>query len=141
MLQTGNDIVNFVLRTRFPIPEAVADATNRLDARRWELRGQELGAQPGHVDVDRPGLDKPIPAPDEVEQFVAAEDSTRRPHEHRQQLELLARELHRLALNHHLEPLPVDLKLTRGQASLLGTRLRLSAASDHGSDSCDQLAG
>ncbi len=42
------------------------------------------------MDVHRPGLDEAVPAPDEVEQLLAAEDTPRRADQRREQLELLA---------------------------------------------------
>src|SRR5206468_2502752 len=57
------------------LAEPVADPADSIDSRRRQLGQDEFPAQPGEVDVHRPGLDEAIAAPDDVEQLVAAEDT------------------------------------------------------------------
>src|SRR4026209_2858760 len=52
-------------RNRHPPPASA----HRLDPGPGRSRGDELRPQPGHVHVDRAGLDESILAPDQVEQL------------------------------------------------------------------------
>src|SRR5207249_7025643 len=98
MFRGGYGRVTFVLR-RARIAKPVADAPDGLDARGWQLGRGELGAQPGHVDVDGSRLDEAVPTPYGVEQLFAAEDAPRRAGQDRQQLEPLRGQVHRAALH------------------------------------------
>src|SRR5262245_8577753 len=97
--------------TPLPVVEPVPDPSHRFDAWLRELRSRELRAKPRHVDVNRAGLDEAVLPPDEVEELLSAEHSTRRAGQSRQELELLPRELHDAAAHLDLEAVAVDLEV------------------------------
>src|SRR2546423_3889786 len=135
----GHDAdVAFVLRTG-GLPEPVADAADGLDARGGQLGRGELGAQPGHVDVDGTRLHEAVPTPYGVEQLLAAEDAPRRAGQDREQLELLRGEVHRAALHADLEAIPIDLEVADLDVRLLLPVAGAAAARD-GADAGEQLA-
>src|SRR5467141_5456429 len=130
--------VTFVLRTG-GLPEPVADAPDGLDARGGQLGRGELGAQPGHVDVDGARLYEAVPTPHGVEQLLPAEDTPRRAGQDREQLELLRREVHRAAFHADLEAVAIDLEVADLHVCLL-LAVAGTAAARHGADAGEQLA-
>ena len=77
--------------------EAEADAAHGVDVARLRVVA-ELLAQRAHVDVERLRRAEPVHVPDLVDQPLARDDRPRLPHQQREQVELLARELERLAV-------------------------------------------
>src|SRR6185295_13643920 len=67
-LKRQSDDPAVVSESALLIDESIAQADHRLDL---AAGGEELGAKPADVDVDRPGLDDPVIAPDAFEQAVA----------------------------------------------------------------------
>src|SRR5262249_1660006 len=122
------------------LAEPVANPADSIDSRRWQLGQDEFSAQPGEMDVHRPGLDEAVAAPDHVEQLVAAEDAARRSRENGEQLELLGRQLDGAALHPHLEAVPIDLKLAGLDESALGVFLGAHAAARDGPNARAELA-
>src|SRR5262245_66408881 len=111
MLRRRYDDVTIPLRSAaLRLSEPVAHAADRLHARKLHLGVEELGAQPRHVDVNGPGLDEPVLAPNQIEQLVAAEHAARRADQGGQQLEFLGGEIDGAARDRDLEALAVDLE-------------------------------
>src|SRR5262244_1930961 len=134
----GYETVTLVLRTvRFSEP--VANAADRFDARRRQLRGRELRPQAGDVDIHGPRLDEPVASPDRIQQLLAAEDSPGRARQDSEQLELLGGELDGTALHADLEAIAIDLEVTDLDVRLL-LHVTRSATTSDGSDACEQLA-
>src|SRR5262249_32117776 len=100
----------------------------------------ELAAQPGHVDVDGPGLDEPVAAPDQIEQLVATEYPAGCPDERGQQLELLGREAHGSPGPPDLQSLPVRLRPAGPGVLVLPRRVTTLAATRDGANPRHQLA-
>src|SRR5258706_16446109 len=96
---------------RLGVPEAIADASHRLDARLLGLGRGELAPQAGDVDVDGPGLDEAVAAPDDVQELFPSEDAPGRADQGGEQLELLRGELDGAPLHPDLEPVAVDLEV------------------------------
>src|SRR3990172_9237700 len=133
MFQPHNRCVTFVLisadtPTLFGLPEAVPHTADRLDPGHRGPRGRELGPEPRHVDVHGPGLHEPVLSPDHVEDLFAAEHAAGRPDQRREQLELLWREVHALALHRHLEAMAIDLEIARLEVMLSAGRFGVLAA-------------
>ena len=91
------------------------------------------------MDVHRARLHEAIATPHDVEELVAAEDATGSPGQHRQQLELLGRELHGTPLHPHLEAVSIDLELAGLDQKALGILLDDDATARDGADAGDQL--
>src|SRR5215813_8189060 len=134
----GYETVTLVLRT-VRLSEPVANAADRFDARRRQLRGRELRPQAGDVDIHGPRLDEPVASPDRIQQLLAAEDSPGRARQDSEQLELLGGELHRTALHPDLEAIAIDLEIADLDVRLLFHVTRSPAASN-GAHACEQLA-
>src|SRR5882724_1961387 len=117
--------------------EAVADTPHGLDPGLLQLGGGELSAEAGHVDVDRPGLDEAVAAPDHVEQLFTAEDPARSPDQSRQQLELLGGEFDLSALHPDLETVAVDLQVAGLEVGSLFLGVGRPAAAEHRPDPGD----
>src|SRR6267142_6150520 len=120
--------------------EAVADASHGLYSRLLELRGGELSAQAGHVNVHRPGLDEAVSAPDDVQQLLTPEHATGSPDQGGQELKLLRRQLDLAPLHPDLEAVAVDLEIADLEAGLLLLGVGRAAPAEHGADPGDQLA-
>ena len=85
-------------------------------------------------------LHEAVFAPDQIQQLLAPEDAARCAHEGGQQVELLGREIHPLALHDDLEAVPVDLEVTRLEVLLPVRDIAPLAPPDHRADPRDQLA-
>src|SRR6266705_4596359 len=119
---------------RVLLPEAIADASHRLYSRHGQPSRRELCPKPGHVHVHGARLHEAVFAPDQIQQLLAPEDAARCAHEGGQQIELLWREIHPLALHDDLEAVPGDLEVARLEALLPVRDIAPLASPDHRAD-------
>src|SRR5262249_14109160 len=143
MFQRRNRRVTFVLTSAgalacVGLPEAVPHAADRLDTGHRRSRSRELRPEPRDVNVHGPGLDEPVFSPDHVEKLLATEDPAGGPDERCEQLDLLRRHLHALALHRDLEATAIDLEVTRLEVVLALGGLGALAAPHHSTDPGDQ---
>src|SRR5262249_46290559 len=87
------------------VHQLIADAPDRLDAAN---AAGELVAQPGHVNVDRPGIAEIVEAPDEIQQALAVEHHPDVLDEGEEQVELLSAKHHLSIANGDLASPRVD---------------------------------
>ena len=85
-------------------------------------------------------LHEAVFAPDQIQQLLAPEDAARCAHEGGQEVELLGREIHPLALHDDLEAVPVDLEVARLEVLLPVRGIAPLAPPGHRADPRDQLA-
>src|SRR4030095_15256490 len=122
VFRSGYGAVTNVLRARrFRLTEPVAHPAHGLDGRRGQTGGDELGAEPREVDVDRAWLHEAVTTPHEVEQLLASEHAPGGGGQRGEEVEFLARQLHGAATHADLESLAIDLELTLAEHGAVGS--------------------
>src|SRR6185312_3443276 len=120
--------------------ELVAEPAHREEMLGLVRVPLDLLPNPLHVDVEGLRVADVVVPPDPLDQELACEQSSRRPQERLQQLELLRREGHRGATDEHLVAVDVHLDRSADENAVWTSGLREPRSSEVGADTGDQFA-
>ena len=103
-----------------PLLQSVADTSNGHEPH-WSVGiGLDLGAQPAHMDIDRPGIAIVVRPPDTLQDVVPCEHASGRPREQLQQASLLGAQVDPGSIAEQLS----SLQESSSTRSLMGSRVR-----------------